>query len=268
MITIRISSLPYYLDCPRRAACNMFRTEIQNAGFNIKYALSGISAAVGTGTHAAAHCICDSLVRSGERGDLAAAQEVGIIEFRDAAARGVEYDTTTPNNNHAEQQIIILSRSYYHEIAPVLNLQDPEFETKMTARLDEETIISGKPDISDARQIRDTKTGRETSFHAQLGGYSLLKKSNKKPRPEKLLIDYLPRVPLAKKYPGAYTKELELNFSEYYAWNIIQTIKRDIAAFMKAGDPWAFMPNPKSMLCGPRYCHAFGTDFCQLGDKG
>jgi hypothetical protein len=267
MIKIRISSLPYYTDCPRRASINLFRHEIEAAGFALKQTLPGIATAVGTGTHAAAHAMHESILSAGHAGDLSKATEAGIASFKDEIKEGVDYDETTPNNNHAEKQLITLTRSYYHEIIPALDLdkESAVFEKTLQAKLDAETVISGTPDVADAVQIRDLKTGKGTSFEAQTGGYSLLRKSNGSKQPRKLVIDFVPRTPIQKKYPGAHSITYDVNFAEYYAWNIIQTIKRDIERFQQTGDPWAFMPNPKSMLCGQKYCHAYGTNYCKLG---
>jgi len=267
MIKIRISSLPYYTDCPRRASVNLFRRDIESAGFVLKQTLSGIAAAVGTGAHAAAHAMHESLLTAGNAGDLKNATDAGIASFKDEIGDGVDYDETTPNNNHAEKQLTTLARSYYHEIIPVLNLdkESAVFEKTLSAALDAETLISGTPDVADAAQIRDLKTGKETSFEAQTGGYSLLRKSNGNKKPRTLAIDFLPRTPIQKKYPGAHSIIYDVDFAEYYAWNIIKTIQRDIERFLKSGDPWAFMPNPKSMLCGAKYCHAYGTNYCKLG---
>jgi hypothetical protein len=32
---------------------------------------------------------------------------------------------------------------------------------------------------------------------------------------------------------------------------------------IRPGDPWAFQSNPNSVLCGERFCPAWGTDFCR-----
>lgn len=267
MIKIRVSNLPFYLDCPRRCSVNLFWREIKEAGFKVKWTPKGISAAVGSGLHGAAGYIVNSIIHDGNKGKLEDATEQGIMSLKEALEEGAEYDNTTPNNNHAEKQIITLSRSYYHEVAPRLNLNNPSIEQNIKAKLDEDTIISGTPDLADEKQIRDLKTGRESSYHAQVGGYSLLRKSNNKPRPDELSIDFCPRVPIKKPYPGAYTIQYDVTFSEEFAFNIIRIIKRDIDNFLRTGDPWAFPPNPKSMLCGEKYCKAYKTNFCRLGGK-
>jgi hypothetical protein len=51
MITIRVSTLPGYPDCPRRGATRLFRQEIVQAGFRLRYLRRGIGAVIGTAVH-------------------------------------------------------------------------------------------------------------------------------------------------------------------------------------------------------------------------
>jgi len=265
MIRIRCSGLPMYLDCPRRSACNLFDDQIADAGFHISKRPVGVAAAVGTGTHDGAAYIAENLIRTESRGKLEHATERAIVKYRDQIAAGVEFDDTTPNNNHAEKQISTLTRSYFHEIAPRLNLVNGEVEQYLKAQINN-FMVSGHVDLADDRQVRDLKTGRVGSYHAQVGGYSLVRRSNGAPAPTEIFIDYLPRVPISKPYPGAAVQEYNVSVCEKAAFETIKIIQRDVNNFISSGgNEWAFPANPKSSLCSPRYCAAWGSDFCALG---
>lgn len=265
MIKIRISALPFYLDCPRRAAAGLFNFQMKLAGYDIPKYPPQVSAAVGHGAHAGAGYIVDTLSTRGVLPRLDNASEFAIVEYRkEIEENGVQFDLVTPNNNHAEEQLQILARSYYHEIAPSLDVSGIRTEKKFTANMGQDAIITGRLDYCTPREIRDLKTGREASFIAQLGGYSLLNRSNQGTA-DRLIVDYTPRVAVSKPYPGAKTIEYILGIAEETAYNIIKKIVRDANEFIETGDPWAFSANPKSMLCSPKYCTCYNTEFCKLG---
>lgn len=263
MIKIRVSALPFYLDCPRRAAAGLFNYLIQQAGHSIPAYPPGVAALVGRSAHAGARYIVDAMHTMGKRPGLDHAQETGIVEYRKDVEDGVSYDSVTPNNNHAEEQLQILVQSYYHEIAPKLNVDGLKTEKGKKAQLGD-ALITGTLDFCTPRDIRDLKTGREASFIAQLGGYSLLDKSNGGTAAI-VAVDFTPRVHIAKPYPGAKTIVYDKAIAESTAYNIIKKIVRDAGEFIETGDPWAFSANPKSMLCGPKYCSCYKTSFCKLG---
>lgn len=263
MIKIRVSALPFYLDCPRRAAAGIFNFQLLQAGYRIPKYPPGVAAAVGHGAHASARYIIDEKGKSGNLPPLDYAQGNGIDEYRQHIEAGVMYDGVTPNNNDAEDQIQTLARSYYYEIAPRIDAQGVVTEHKLKARCGD-AEITGTLDLDLPETVRDLKTGRYASFVAQVGGYSLLKRSNHS-LPKGLFIDYLPRTRVDKPYPGASSIEYPLPLAENTAMNIIKKIIRDVKEFEETGDPWAFSANPKSMLCNPKYCSCYGSKFCELG---
>lgn len=264
MIKIRISALPFYLDCPRRAAAGLFNYQMKLAGFDVPKYPPLVSGAVGHGAHAGASYIVDTLSTRGFLPKLDNAAEYAIVEYRKEIEDGIRYDPITPNNNDAEEQLQVLARSYYHEIAPKLDVTGIRTERKFQAQMGQDALITGRLDYCTPRQIRDLKTGREGSFIAQLGGYSLLNKSNAGTA-DQLLVDFTPRVAVSKPYPGAKSINYILAIAEETAYNVIKKIVRDANEFIETGDPWAFSANPKSMLCNPKYCSCYGTAFCKLG---
>lgn len=265
MIYIRASILPMYFDCPRRSASQLFGREVESFDYKLKWVPKGIAAIVGTAAHESAGHVVDNLVDRGDRGKLGDATEKGIVRYRQEFEKGAEFDDTTPNNNHAEKQIGMLARSYFHEIAPGLDLVSVEREIKLKAQVDRDTVISGHIDYNSEETIRDLKTGRPGGYLSQLGGYSLLRNSNGYNKAGALYIDHLPRTPIAKAYPGARVIRADRFLCEEAAYSVIVAIQNSYNDFMKSGKAWAFPANPKSMLCNPKYCRAYDTKFCKLG---
>jgi hypothetical protein len=84
------------------------------------------------------------------------------------------------------------------------------------------------------------------------------------------------RVPVTKPQPDPVQFEVLIDPAETAASNILRSISRDIDTFRNGdperrtlpGDPWAFLANPSSMLCGAKWCPAHGTGFCHEGREG
>ena len=235
MIYIRASLLPYYFDCPRRGSCQLFGCEIESYDYKLKWVPKGVAAIVGTAAHESAGHIVDGLAAQGERGKLADATEKGIVKYRSEFEKGAEFDDVTPNNNHAEKQIETITRSYYHEIAPALDLGEIEREVSLKAQVDQDTVLSGHIDINSAQAVRDMKTGRPGGYLPQLGGYSLLRNSNGYNKARACFVDHLPRTPIAKPYPGARSIQVDRFLCEESAFSTIKAIQSHYNEFMKGG---------------------------------
>lgn len=260
MIQIHCSTLPTYADCPRRAATRIVRKQIIAAGYDLRVMLPGIGAAVGTGVHAAASYQAKEKMEGRSPMDGA---DLAIETFRKEIADGVTFDGTTPSANIAERQIEVLSVSVRQEILPRLNPVSVEPDG-MTAAWDG-VELSGRWDIEEPDGIDDYKTGTKMRpAHAQLGGYSLLRKSYGKPQATRLTVIHLPRVPVKKTYPGASSVNYDVGVCENAAFVAIKHIIRDIKNFEASQSPDVFLCNPASMLCSPNYCSAYGTDWCEI----
>jgi hypothetical protein len=106
----------------------------------------------------------------------------------------------------------------------------------------------------------------------QLGGYALLARSYNLSI-EHAAIDFLQRVGTGQAQPEPVTKRAVIEHAETAAANILRNIAADIETFRNGderrriapGDPWAFSANPSSVLCSPKYCSAYGTEFCHEG---
>lgn len=261
-ISIRCSALPSYNDCNRRGAAKLFRSLLSDAGYEFAETPHGVGAAVGTGVHkGAAHML------QSKRDHLPAVpvkelHEIGIESYRSEVKDGVMFDKITANHNAAEKQIGTLIGIYQSEILPTVMPVDIEVPlSSMAAPMIE---VTGHPDVMCGSEIRDLKCGRTyTVYFAQMGGYSLLAQGNGRPRPNRLIIDWLPRkemIPEIRVY--------DVTLCEQLAKSTVKQITGQLETFLKSGNPECFPQNPMSILCSDKYCPACGSKWCSIKTKG
>jgi hypothetical protein len=235
------------------------KKQIITAGYILNIMPPSIGAAVGTGVHAAAAYQAKEKMAGRDSSD---GHELGIETYLKETTDGVIFDTTTTSNNDAFRQIQTLSASVKYEIIP--NVSPVSVEPEGMSAAWEGIELCGRWDLEEPDGIDDYKSGKLRPAHAQLGGYSLLRKSHGKPRPERLTVFHLPRVSIKKTYPGSAKYNYSVDVCERAAFTTLQHIIRDIKNFQASQEPAAFQANPMSMLCSPKHCSAFGTDFCEI----
>ncbi len=273
---IRVSSLPTYPECCRRGAAMLFRPVIEAMGFELRELPNGIGASIGTSLHRAAEVVFREKAASGTTPPLSVATDCAVETLHEEILHNVEFDGprgTTQNPATAEEQIISMTQAYHRVVVP--KISPILVEERLEAEVRPGLILSGKPDIV-AREpgtIHDTKSGARTprSFSPQLGGYSLLVRS--KAILEDVTrgtINFVQRVRLGGKtnraQPDPIEEAVDIAHAEVAATRIIHHIAEDLRVFREGderlgilpGDPWAFTANPNSILCGERYCPAFG----------
>lgn len=272
-ITIRASSLPGYGDCARRWAARTLSKTLNDMGYGVKTDLpTSIGASIGTGVHAgAAFMLVEKMEKGKLRDDVQKdAEEFAITEYDQKVREGVIWDKQTENTNEAQQQVRRMVNVYRASIMPGI---DPiAVERRLEADVGDGFMISGQSDLQTLQpgEIRDTKTGTALRTHyAQIGSYSLLARTAHKEFPvSKLYIDFIPRVTMKKPQPLPIVEEYDMVTAEQAAQATIDHIKIAVAEFnrrAKAGDSppeHAFLANPSSMLCSPKYCPAHGSNFC------
>jgi hypothetical protein len=278
MTVIRVSALASYPDCPRRGAARLFWREITDAGFKLRYLPRGIGALIGTAVHRGVSVVLGTKASTG----TLPLRTVAIENSREALRDGVDgvevqYDGpngATHNMRDAVDQVIRMTGVYHDNVAPTVN--PIIVEERLEAEVEQGLVLSGQPDLvcREPGSIRDLKTGaRMPSSHApQLGGYSLLARSHGH-KIERAAIDFVKRVNPSKPQPVPVTNEAVIARAETAASNILRQMALDLDTFrngdaarrISPNDPWSFMANPDSMLCSPKYCPAFGTEFCHEG---
>jgi PD-(D/E)XK nuclease superfamily len=274
---VRASSLSGWPDCPRRGAARMFRREIEAAGFTLRHLPNGIGAAVGSAVHAAGKFSLDERLEKGTLPPVSAVMDCAVESVKEIIAEGITYDArVTLNASDAHQQVARMAATYRNHVAP--DIQPILIETRLEAEFSENIILSGQADViaREPGRIRDLKTGTRLGSHAaQLGAYSLLARTPTLERPEGIDIkqagiDFVQRVSMKKPQPNPVAQMRDVGAAETAASRILQDIETSLHTFRHGderrrflpGDPWAFSANSSSMLCGERYCSAWGTDFC------
>jgi hypothetical protein len=274
--TIRVSSLAGYPDCPRRGAARLFWREITDAGFTLRYLPRGIGALIGTAVHRGVSVVLGTKASTGTLPLRTVAIENSREALRDGLD-GVEVQYDGPNGathslRDAVDQTVRMTGVYHDNVAPTIN--PVLVETRLEAEVEVGIILSGQADniCQEPGSIRDLKTGvrSPSSWSAQIGGYSLLSRSHGH-KIERGVIDYVKRVNPTKPQPPPVTNEAVLAHAESAASAILRQIAMDIDTFrngddrrrIRPGDPWSFVANPSSMLCGAKWCSAHSTEFCR-----
>ncbi len=277
ILVIRASSLSSYHDCPRRSATRMFRKEIEGMGYELRQLGQSIGALIGTAVHAAAALTLKAKAETGQIGPTDAATDCAIGTLRENAHDGALYDRETPGLNDAEQQAVRMTKAYRSHIAP--GIQPLIVEERLEAQVTPSLVLSGQSDViaREPGRVHDLKTGKRRGNHKpQIGAYSLLARTPGAATTEGISItdaveDFVQRVPLKKPQPTPEIHTYEVATAETAALNVLRHIEADLVAFRQGdeargllpGDPWSFPANPSSMLCSPKWCAAFGTDFCR-----
>jgi len=150
-------------------------------------------------------------------------------------------------------------------------------EERLEAEIAPGLVLSGQPDIvaREPNAIRDLKTSARGigNHNGQIGGYSLLARSHGFQIDEGI-IDGIIRVPLSKPQPDPVSVRIAVARAEQTATTTIHSIAESLRVFREGderrkllpGDPAAFMANPMSTLCNPKYCpaHSCGPNgFCR-----
>lgn len=266
-LELRASLLELFNDCARLAAARMIPKEIADAGYTMRQLPGSVGRSIGTAVHAG---LAVAMQAKKDGNDPFA---IGA-EVRDAAmeslarntAHGCVWDDTSPRMDAAQFQTSRMLKS----LAPIIRKSKPVLvEELLTAQIGDITL-TGHPDWVDAaRIIPDLKTGVQERPHwAQFGAYSFLVRSQAEPvipSVRACAAIQVKRAPRTKPQPAPIVKRYDVTACETAALATIKRVERDVTAFRETGDPESFAPNPMTMLCGDKYCSAWGTDWCAYG---
>jgi len=274
-MNIRCSGLPGVTDCARRSAAKTFKKHLEDDGYKFTVLPPSVGAVVGTSAHKGVE---QAMIAKFYRKQATAADILGpaMEAFKKETETGCIFDDTTPNHNVAEQQIRTLVSAYINgpgkTVVP-LRMPDgtPAIELALRANAGDGFTLTGTVDLAEDHGVEDFKTGSlSRNYSAQLGGYGLLAKSNGIIKDlQHLRIQFCKRVPKSKQQPQCQTQSYPVELSMQYALAIVNHVKRDWMDY-KANQniEMAFIANPCSLLCSPKYCPAYGTNFCQHGGVG
>lgn len=259
-IIIRPSYLSGWPDCQRRTAARMFPSVIRDWGYQLNPREPSVGAIVGTATHSAVAHILQAKMDTGELGNITEMEHRGLESLTKELSFGVSWDETTPSQNVAQQQVVRQAKAYRattaQRVIPIA------VERRLECKTAAGNTLSGQIDcMTDA--IRDTKTGRvQRQNIVQYGGYALLVKWGGG-QVSRLVEDYIKRVSVKQDQPAPIEISYNTEFAEILAARVIASVEAEYAEFAQTGDNLVFSANPSSQLCGPKYCTAFGTNFCR-----
>lgn len=264
---IRASMLPSYPDCPRRAVAKQYRRKFEKLGYQFRELPPSVGAAAGTAVHTGAEQLLRAM-HAGKSITIEQALDPALQGFSEETNKGAIWDDTTPNANVAVEQIRRMVTAYSHKLQmPATVNGEPAVELELEADAGGGWKLTGHIDlVTETGWVRDTKTGALIRpYHAQLGAYSLLVRSNNVISAVKgAAIDFIKRVGKTKSQPPCVEQTYQVAACERNACAIIVRIKSDMAAFDDKVDVNVFMANNMSMMCSDKYCPAFGADFCEL----
>lgn len=221
-----------------------------------------IYAAIGTGCHAGAAAMATQIVKA-ESATLEAGQSTALKTCREIALAGVEYDEITTSIAVAEKQILRMVATFHADIVP--ELKPKSIELRRLVTINNEYELSGMMDLETViGEIYDWKFGHVwRTCKAQLGGYSLIRRAYEKTATPAIIGCHTARVGVKKPQPATERRVYDVTSAEKLALEIVQMIIRDMTAFQKNGNPAAFPCNPMSMMCGPKYCISYDSEWCR-----
>lgn len=261
-ILVRSSSLTGFPDCERRFAARAIPEIVEGHGFQLRRTYGSIGGKIGTATHAGAAMLLSTKIKTGETGDIGDAIDASITSLRAEIAQGALWDEATPTINDAEKQTGRMVAAYNIFVAP--RIRPVAVELEMTARFSPTLRLVGHMDVCENEEIRDTKTGiHRRPNHPQYGAYALLRRTHGH-TVTRFWEDYVPRTAAKKVQGEPLSFEYPVGACEQSATKILKRADAAIQEFAHHGDPWAFIPNPASSLCGSKWCPAHGTRFCKV----
>jgi hypothetical protein len=277
-MNIRASMLPGVADCERRAMGSQYRKKFEKLGYVFKQLAPSVGSAIGTAFH---HGTGKLFYQKWEGSDpnLDDATEQAIIGFRSEVESGAIWDETTQNVNVAEGQLMNMIREALNGPVKtdmpltiiVEGKPTPAIEMSLTAKVGEGWTVTGHPDLATVQNaLRDWKGGSvNREYFQQIGCYSMLVKANKiMDEVKELYKDFIRRCKKTKLQEPWEAKQYPVAASESAAKGIIKRIISDMQLFDDTGDlDMAFPINRHSMMCSPRYCSCWGTNFCPLSGK-
>lgn len=273
---IRPSSLTTWADCGRRWAAQHLTTEIEGAGYKLQVGrVTHVGAAIGSGVHAAASYTLEEKRRTGELGNDTEAEQRAVAEFEERAEWGLDWDDASDSVNVAKRQVARMTRSYRRHLAP--EIEPIIIEQRLNAVVADGWELSGQMDDTTGDPdtiIRDLKTGtRQRANNIQYGAYGLILHAHGY-NVRGLIEDFIPRVKIKEEQPRPYSTDIPLQAAAQDAMEAVEDIIRSTNEFERrlaapSGRPphAAFRANPGSSLCSPRWCRAWGTDFCAAHRK-
>lgn len=275
---IRVSSLDTFTNCARLAACGVSVVDPSTgvevplpelAGITINTKKRGRKAHVGIAMHAAGESIAKDKLEGRPINKRAARQAVS-----DKLKENWDETEETGKTNRIEtieDAEKIIDNLFEALVAHVSSLNIVAAEISLEMQYNDNTVLTGHPDVvtdnGGRLAVRDYKSNGSTASKphpAQIGGYGILLDNEGYPI-DLGFIDEFQR--LKTKEAARITTKYDMVEAKKFADATIERFSNNIDRFIATGDPNSFNANPASNLCSPKYCPAWGTDFCTVGKQ-
>jgi hypothetical protein len=240
----------------------MFKEEIESAGFSLRTTKRTIGAVIGTQFHSRAAAVLKARMEGCTDFEQLAKLADGIS--CDYNEEPTEWDATTGDAAAADLALTKIVRAW---LPTGLAIEPRLVEQKMEKDLGNGFVLSGHIDVATKENvIRDHKTGaQKPEPQAQLGGYGILFEHKYNESVSGLVADWVKRVGKTKPQEAPKVLVFDVGECKSAANRVLDQAMDDLEAFRKSGNPWEFMANPQTMMCGEKYCTAFNTPFCKMG---
>lgn len=273
-IDFRSSSLSDHGDCARRSAAKLLKDQI-GQGYGLKGTVQGAGTAIGTVLHSLMEELFRIKLQMGDAtvDDVSTAMERTWPKFLKEIEPGVLWDKKGPtyHEDNAREQLHNMAVAFLPIVA-LTSPQDIELElTHLISPLGTQAIpvkLSGHLDLRDSRYlIHDHKTGKSfPSAHIQMGCYALLCEYNDM-EVNGLVVNFVPRKGMKSQHEVVCRSVmLPLEECKAEAFSALKQFQRHYMDYLETGDKASFPANPRSQLCGRRYCDALGTGWCGVGN--
>lgn len=262
--TARASSLPTWPDCERRWMANQRGYLLRSMGYRFQYRPFGIGLYVGSATHAGlAHGWAGFDFQDGWT-KAEYCDEVAVLQLRSDTdgGRNVTFDKTSTDLNVAEGAAIKMMAAYRADVDPLV--RPALTEHAMAAKAYPGFYLTGHCDLYTEPELalEDYKTGvRVPDPIIQIGAYTLTLLAEGK-RVKKTRMRWIRRVGKRTDQPPPMTVPYDPRLATFLARQTLREIKAKLDAFEQSQNPFVFRANTSSVLCGPKYCEAFGTAWC------
>ncbi len=276
MIKMRSSMLPTGEKCERMFGFNWLVSTglAADYGFTVRPRKNHVGTVVGSAAHDGVAFLLKQFHAKGNWGDKTtakhAASYAGEYVARESRESGMIFDNTSKSAQFAVAAATNIVNEYHTKITPKgqteiieKNLgcifQDPisGTEYEVTGTVDRFIILDGV--------LRDLKTSPKLkSHHAQIGAYiDILETHGYEVR--SALIDHIPRTRPGRMQDPLKVVKVGKAMARGHSRSVHAKMHNNVERFIDCGNPSVFVANPSCDLCNPKFCQAYGTEFCPIG---
>lgn len=278
-IFFRASSLQNYENCPRMFAANWLSVNELSDQFgllNRAPVKQNVGAVVGSASHEGHAYLMNAIIDTGEHGG--AARRAQAIDVAHSSldtlwgAEPVSTDQTTPHYAAARHATTKITRQMHldtkPDVLPVMVEKGHKANYRYKKNGEEYRLtVTGTIDsyLLD-RTLPDAKTGRnKPAPFVQLGTYAIILEANGFPV-DTLQANYWKRVGQKTAQPPVEVIPIPIAHSKKHALAVTKGAHIDVLELLKKGTPDHIQARPNNYLCDPRFCRAYGTTFCTIGE--